>query len=100
MTTARGIAQAGMPAGDMFDEMVLMFKRVGDKVQLIRRNIHYTTTGAGLDKSVKQNYLDSILLSLPILSINTRNGGHPVIDFSDIFLTDFAQLGLGSMDRS
>ncbi len=99
VTIARGMAQAGMPAGD--DDMVLVFNKVGEKVQLIRRNIHYKApSGTPLDKSVKQNYVDSILMSLPIVSINRNAGGAVVIDLSEIFLTDFAQLGLGSMDRS
>jgi hypothetical protein len=99
VTIARGMAQAGMPAGD--DDMVLVFHKAGEKVQLIRRNIHYKApSGTPLDKSVKQNYVDSILMSLPIVSINRNAGGAVVIDLSDIFLTDFAQLGLGSMDRS
>ena len=101
ITIARGMGQVGMPAGDMFEEKVFVFKRVGDKVQLIRRNIHYKApSGTPIDKSVKQNYVDSIVLSLPIVSINTRNNGIPVIDFADIFLTNFAELPLGSMDRT
>ncbi len=98
-TIARGMAQAGMPVGD--DDMVLVFRRVGDKVQLVRRNIHYKApAGTPLDKSVRQNYVDSILMSLPIVAINRGNGSSVLIDFSEIFLTDFAQLGLGTMDRS
>src|SRR5206468_2410271 len=50
VTIARGMAQAGMPVGD--DDMVLIFKRAGDKVQLIRRNIHYKASSSSLDKSV------------------------------------------------
>jgi len=37
---ARGMAMAGQPL-NFGDEWVLLFKRAGDKVQLIRRNIHY-----------------------------------------------------------
>jgi len=99
VTIARGMAQAGMPVGD--DDMVLIFRRVGDKVQLVRRNIHYKApSGTPLEKSVRQNYVDSILMALPIVAINRGNGSNVLIDFSEIFLTDFAQLGLGSMDRS
>jgi len=99
VTIAKGMAQAGMPVGD--DDMVLVFKRVGDKVQLVRRNIHYkATAGTPLDKAVKQNYVDSVLMALPIVSINMRAGGAALIDLADIFLTDFAQLGLGPVDRS
>ena len=43
--------------------------RVGDRVQLVRRNIHYKApSGTPLDKSVKQNYTDSILMALPIVA--------------------------------
>jgi hypothetical protein len=98
-TIARGIAQAGMPVGD--DDMVLVFQREGDKVQLIRRNIHYRApAGTPIDKSVKQNYTDSVLMALPIVTLDHSAGNAVVIDFSDIFLTDFAQLGIGSLDRS
>ncbi len=72
-----------------------MFHRVGDNLQLIRKNIHFTApAGTPLDKAVKQNYTDSILMALPILSISPRGGGL-VIDFADIFMTDFAQVGFG-----
>jgi hypothetical protein len=96
---ARGSANAGSPL-NFGDEWVLMFRRVDDKLQLIRKNIHFTApTGSPLDKAVKQNYTDSILMALPILSINS-NGGALVVDFADIFLTDFAQVGFGNLDRN
>ncbi len=99
VTIARGLAQAGHPVGD--DEMVLIFKRVGDRIQLVRRNIHYKApAGSSLDKAVKQNYTDSVLMALPIIAVNPMRGGALLIDFSDIFMTDFAQLGLGMLDRS
>jgi len=99
VTIARGLAQAGVPVGD--DEMVLIFRRVGDRIQLVRRNIHYkAASGSSLDKSVKQNYTDSVLMALPIVAINMMRGGAALIDFSDIFMTDFAQLGLGMLDRN
>src|SRR5262245_40235380 len=89
MVIARGSANAGQPL-NFGDEWVLSFRRVGENLQLIRKNIHFTApAGTPLDKAVKQNYTDSILLSLPILSISPR-GGSLVVDFADIFLTDFA----------
>ena len=99
VTIAKGMANAGMPVGD--DDLVLIFKRVGDRIQVVRRNIHYKApTGTPIDKAVKQNYTDSILMALPIVTINMMRGGAPLIDLSDIFMTDFAQLGLGPIDRS
>ncbi len=98
ITIARGLASAGFPIGD--DDTVLIFRRVDDRVQLVRRNAHYTAPGGTpLDKSVKQNYTDSILMALPIIALNPMKGS-VVIDFSDIFMTDFAQINLGMIDRS
>ncbi len=99
MMIARGSANAGQPL-NFGDEWVLSFRRVGDNLQLIRKNIHFTApAGSPLEKAVKQNYTDSVLMSLPILSISPRGGGL-VVDFADIFLTDFAQLGMGFLDRN
>ncbi len=99
MVIARGSANAGQPM-NFGDEWVLAFHRIGDNLQLIRKNIHFTApAGSALEKAVKQNYTDSILMSLPILSISPRGGGL-VVDFADIFLGDFAQVGFGMMDRS
>jgi hypothetical protein len=99
ITIARGIGRTGHPIGD--EDMIIVFRRVGDRIQVVRRNIHYKAPpGSPLDKSVKQNYTDSVLMALPILAINPMRGAAAVVDFSDIFFTDFAQLGLGALDRS
>ena len=82
-----------MPVGD--EDMVIVFRRVGDRIQVVRRNIHYKAPAGSLGKSVKQNYTDSVLMALPILAINPMRGMAAIVDFSDVFLTDFAQLGLG-----
>jgi hypothetical protein len=97
---ARGMAMAGQPLnGD--DEWVVLFKKVGDRVQLIRRNVHYRApSGSPVERAVKQNYTDSILMALPIVSINNANNRSVVIDLADIFFTDFAELGFGYLDRS
>src|SRR5262249_28507405 len=68
-------------------------KQAGDKVQLIRRNVHYKApAGSAVGRSVQQNYLDSVLLALPIVSINHANRNAVVIDLADIFLTHLPQL--------
>ena len=97
---ARGMGMAGQPL-NFGDEWVLVFKRVGDKVQLIRRNIHYKAPSRSpIEKAVKQNYTDSVLMALPIVSINQANNNAVVIDLADIFFTDFAQLSFGFLDRN
>jgi hypothetical protein len=96
---ARGMAMAGQPL-NFGNEWILYFKRVGDRVQLVRRNIHYTAPkGSPLEKAVEQNYTDSVLLGIPIVSINPGGQG-VLIDFGNIFLTDFANLRMGGLDRS
>ncbi|WP_422929834.1 zinc-dependent metalloprotease [Singulisphaera sp. PoT] len=96
---ARGMAMAGQPL-NFGDEWVLLFKRVGDRVQLIRRNIHYKApSGSPLERAVKQNYTDSVLMGLPVQSVHPRSGS-VLINLSDIFFTDFADLGFGFVDRS
>ncbi len=98
MSIARGAASAGM--GLNFDEQwVISFKRVGDVVHLIRKNLRYEAPkGTPLEKAVQQNYTDSVLMALPIISDNAP-GGAVLVDFADVFLTDFAELGVGGLDR-
>jgi hypothetical protein len=99
MAIARGLASAGQPL-NFGDEWILVFRRVGDRIELLRRNIHYKAPeNTSLQKAVRQNYTDSVLMSLPIVTINPAGQG-VLVDFGQIFLTDFAQLGLGAMDRS
>ena len=95
---ARGMAMGGYTLN--FDEQwVLMFHRVGDKVHLIRRNVHYLARGGPLTKAVETTYTDSVLMALRIVTINPMRQS-VVINLNDIFMTDFAQLGVGSFDTS
>ncbi|MGI9429144.1 MAG: zinc-dependent metalloprotease, partial [Bythopirellula sp.] len=98
MAIARGMASAGTPL-NFGDEWILYFRRVGDKIQLVRKNIHYQAPkGTPLEKAVEQNFTDSVLKALPIVSMSPS--GAPLVDLSQIFFSDFAQLGIGSIDRS
>jgi Met-zincin/Domain of unknown function (DUF5117) len=98
MVLARGLAMSGTPL-NFGDEWVLTFKRVGDEVQLIRKNIYYEAEqGTPLAKAVEQNYTDSILMSLPIRTIN-EGTQEVLIDLADIYLTNFAQLPFGETSR-
>src|SRR5581483_10607687 len=96
---ARGMGMGGHTLN--FDEQwVVMFKRVGDRVQVIRRNVHFTAKpGSPAAKAVETTYTDSVLLALRIQSI------HPIrqtvlINLNDIFMQDFADLGLGFFDTT
>jgi hypothetical protein len=96
---ARGMAMAGQPL-NFGDEWILLFRRVDDKVQLVRRNIHYLAPkGTPLEKAVQQNYSDSVLMAVPIQTINPMTQG-VLVDFSQIFMSNFADLPLGNLDRN
>jgi hypothetical protein len=97
MAIARGAGLGGYTL-DMGDEVVLMFHRSGDKVQVIRRNVHFKARpGSPVAKAVETTYTDSVLLALKIQTINPMKQS-VVIDLNDIFMADFAQLGLGLFD--
>ena len=100
-TIARGMARAGEPLSAGEEEAVITFHRSGERVQVVRRNTHYKApSGSPTEKAVKQNYTDSILMALPIVSLNPGGGMSVVIDLADIYFNDFAQTGLGFVDRS
>jgi hypothetical protein len=94
---ARGAGLGGYTLN--FDEQwVLIFKRVGDKVHLIRRNVHFKAKpGSPVAKAVEVTYTDSVLMALRIASVNMAKQS-VLINLNDIFMTDFAQLGMGSFD--
>lgn len=94
---ARGMGVGGHTLN--FDEQwVLVFRRVGDKVHLVRRNVRFQARkGSPASKAVETTYNDSVLLALRIHAINPQRQG-VLIDLNEIYMTDFAQLGLGHFD--
>lgn len=94
---ARGMGLGGFTLN--FDEQwVLVFKRVGDKVHLVRRNVRYQAKkDSPVAVAVETTYTDSVLMALKIHSIHPQRQS-VLIDLNDIFMTDFAQLRLGSFD--
>ncbi len=80
------------------EQWVLIFKRVGDKVHLVRRNVRFQAhAGSPAAHAVEVTYNDSVLQALHIVSINPHNAA-VLLNFNDVFMTDFAQLGLGMFD--
>lgn len=99
ISIAKGLARGGETLN--FDEQwVLAFKRVGDRVFLLRKNVRYRSSpDQPVANAVQSNFTDSVLLSMPIRSIHPMRQS-VVIDLNDIFLSDFGQLNLGSFDAS
>jgi hypothetical protein len=95
---AKGAGNGGTTLN--FDEQwVVLFRKVGDKVFLVRRNVRFTAkAGSPEAKAVDTTYSDSVLMSLPIKTVNPMKGS-TVIDLNQIFFSDFADLGVGFLDR-
>jgi hypothetical protein len=97
---ARGMGMGGLTLN--FDEQwVLLFKKVGDhKIYVIRRNVHFRAKpGSPVAGAVETTYSDSVLLSLKILSVHPQRQSI-LISLNDIFMRDFAGLGMGGFDSS
>ncbi len=91
-----GMDQAGHTLNSD-EQWVVMFKRVGDKVHLVRKNVRFKTGSGPLARAVETTYTDSVLLALRIKSI------HPIkqsvlLDFNEIFFSNFADLSFGFLD--
>jgi hypothetical protein len=94
---ARGAGLGGYTL-NFGEQWVVIFKRVGDKVQVIRRNVHFTArAGTPAAKAVETTYSDSVLFAVRIVSINPQRQA-VLINLNDIFMTDLARLGLGHFD--
>jgi len=99
VAVARGAGMGGHTLN--FDEQwVLIFKRQGDKVHLVRRNVHFKAKpGSPMAKAVETTYTDSVLQAVRIAAINPMRQA-VLINLNEIFMTDFAQLRIGAFDAS
>jgi len=92
---ARGIGEGsllgGMPVG-FGDDWLWTFRKVDDNIHVVRRNIRFKATkGSPEEKAVKFAYTDSVLYSLPIITMGPRGGA--IVDFTQIFFSDLPQIG-------
>src|SRR5205085_12449443 len=80
------------------DSWLLYFKKVGDRVFLVRKNIRFTAkAGSPAAKATDTTYSDSVLFALPIKTVNPMKGS-VVVDLNQVFFSDFAETRLGYLD--
>jgi hypothetical protein len=94
ITINRGIG-FGMLYGGMYvnDDWVLTFRKIDDKLHIIRRNVRFKATpGTPESKAVFNAYTDSVLFSLPIITQGPKGGD--LVDLTPVFLGDFAQIAM------
>jgi len=97
MAIAKGAGVGGTTL-NFGEQWVIAFKRSGDKIFVIRRNTKYTAkAGTPAAKALDTTYSDSILMALPIKTVNPAKASI-VIDFNSIFFSDFGDLGIGNLD--
>jgi hypothetical protein len=96
MTIARGIGQTPILGGFSWgfgDDAVWQFRKAGENIQLVRRNVRFTAErGSPTEKAVKIAYTDSVLFSLPIRNVTSQ--GAFVVDLTPVFMSDLPQIGL------
>jgi len=82
------------------EQWVLIFKRVGDKVHVVRRNVRFKAKpGSPAAHAVETTYTDSVLLALRIHAQNLPHNSI-LINLNDIFMTNFADLPFGMLDTN
>jgi hypothetical protein len=95
-TIARGIGQTPIVGGFSWgfgDDAVWQFRKAGENIQLVRRNVRFTAErDSPTAKAVHLAYTDSVLFSLPIRTRSPQ--GAYVVDLTPVFMSDLPQLSL------
>jgi len=69
VSTTQGIGERGIYGGMMGDTHVVQFKRIGNHLQLIAKNLDFTAKeGTPIARAVREGFSDSLLASAPVLS--------------------------------
>ena len=96
MAIARGIGKMPLVGGmtwGFHDNCVWQFRKVGNRIQLVRRNIRFRAAkGSPQEKSVHLSFTDSVLFSLPIITKSPK--GSFVVDLTPIFMGDLPKISL------
>jgi hypothetical protein len=94
ISIAKGIGQGSLLGGMSWgfgDDWVWTFRKIGDKVHVIRKNVRFKATqGTPEARAVVNAYTDSVLFSLPA-NIKGPKGGD-LIDVTPIFMSDLPQI--------
>lgn len=99
IAVASGAGAAGM-AFNFDEQWIVAFRRTGDRVQFLRKNVRYTAPDdSPLAKAVAQGYRDSVLMMLEIVSDDAPDGAI-LVDLSKIFFSNFADFSTGSLEES
>ena len=95
ISIGRGIGQGPILGGMSWgfgDDWVWQFRKVGENVHVVRRNVRFTAdTNSPEAKAVAAAYTDSVLFSLPIVTKGPKGGD--LVDLTPVFMSDLPQIG-------
>ncbi|MCC7086599.1 MAG: zinc-dependent metalloprotease [Pirellulales bacterium] len=93
ISIAKGIGRGQLLGGMSWgfgDDWVWQFRKVDDYIHVVRRNVRFSAAkGSPEERAVKLAYTDSVLFSLPIVSVGS---GGIVVDLNPIFMSDLPQI--------
>ena len=94
ISIARGIGEGALIGGMSWgfgDDWLWQFRRVDDNIHIVRRNVRFkAASGSPEERAVKLAYTDSVLFSLPIVTIGPSGG--LVVDLTPVFMSDLPQI--------
>ena len=94
ISIAKGIGQRPLLGGmswNFGDDWVWQFRKVDDRVHIIRKNVRFRASKNTPEATaVKNAYTDSVLFSLPVLTKGPR--GVDLVDLTSVFMSDLPQI--------
>ena len=92
ISLARGLGRGSLISGMTMDEWLLVWRRVGDNVHLMRKNVRFRADkGTPTAQAVDYGYSDSVLFSLKIESIHPQRKSL-LVNISPVFVSDLPPL--------
>lgn len=92
ISVARGIGSGFLLSGMTLEEWLLVWRRVGDRVHLVRKNVRFRAKeGTPIAQAVDLGHNDSVLFSLKIESIHPQRKSL-LVNISPVFISDLPPL--------
>ncbi len=92
ISIARGLGTGYLLSGMTMDEWLLEWRRVGDKVHLVRKNVRFRADkGTPIAEAVDLGYRDSVLFALKLESVHPQRKSL-LVNISPVFLSDLPPL--------
>ena len=92
ISLSRGLGRGRLISGMIMEEWLLVWRRVGDRVHLVRKNVRFRAKkGTPTAQAVDYSYSDSVLFSLKIESIHPQRRSL-LVDISPVFISDLPPL--------